>query len=203
MTREIPPKLLQMFDAARTNTSVNPPTDINEHLTLLFDLASQCEHVTEMGTRGANGSTISFLAAQPAEFIAWDLNPYSIVSQSVADLVAQSGRTKFQPRVGDTLKIVTEPTDLLFIDTLHTGLQLKAELIRHADPIENKIKKYIVFHDTFTFGYKGEDGSEPGLRKVINWFIQKHAFPKWSVIEDRKNNNGLVVLERVRPGDKK
>ncbi len=197
--RIIPPFLQTAFNAACTNTSRMPPTDINEHLPLLFDLALKCDHVTELGTRGANGSTIAFLAAQPAEFIAWDLNPYAIVSQPIADLVVNSGRTLFQPRCGDSRKIILEPTDLLFIDTLHTAEQLKAELIRHADPLENKINKYIVFHDTVTFGKKGEDGTEPGLRSVIRWFQLHHAFPKWLLVEDRPNNNGLVVLEKVVP----
>ena len=33
------------------------PTDICEHLALLRELASKCDHVTEMGSRWMNGST--------------------------------------------------------------------------------------------------------------------------------------------------
>jgi hypothetical protein len=55
-----------------------------------------------------------------------------------------------------------------------------------------------VFHDTETFGSQGEDGSEPGLRYAIRVFQKEHAFPLWHLVEDRHNNNGLVVLERVR-----
>lgn len=184
---------------AHYNTACQTPSDINEHLPLLRKLASECEHVTEMGTRWANGSTVAFLAAQPKEFIAWDIDPYSIVSQRVADLITlnQGGRTFFQPRVGSTLSINIEPTELLFIDTLHTAKQLFAELVRHGDPAKKLVSKYLVFHDTETFGMKGEDGSEPGLRMAIRKFQKEEAFPLWQLIEDRRNNNGLVVLKHI------
>ncbi len=174
------------------------PSDINEHLPLLCQLASECNHVTEFGMRGANGSTVAFLAGHPETLVSWDIDPYSVVSQAVADLLALSTHTSFQPRVGNTLEISPiEPTDLLFIDTYHTASQLKLELERHADPVRNAVRKYLVFHDTITFGDKGEDGSSPGLRAAIRYFQRCHSFPLWELIEDRKNNNGLVVLRHI------
>lgn len=194
MTRDMPTPLRNRFAEA-----IGRPSDINEHLSLLYKLASECEHVTEFGLRGANGSTVAFLAAQPETFVSWDVNPWAAVSPAVAELLVMRGRTSFEPRVGDTLKIAPiEPTDLLFIDTLHTARQLKAELERHADPIANTVRRYLVFHDTATFGMVGEDGSEPGLRAAIRWFQRCHAFPIWELVEDRENNNGLVVLKNLR-----
>lgn len=174
------------------------PSDINEHLDVLRSYADQCEHITEFGLRGANGSTVALLAAQPAEFISYDINPFAVVSQPVLNLLTMAGRTKFQPRCGDTLKIVIEPTDMLFIDTLHTAKQLWAELERHADPVANTVRKFLAFHDTVTFGDHGEDASTPGLRAAIRHFQKNHAFPLWMLVEDRKNNNGLVVLKNLR-----
>lgn len=175
------------------------PSDIHEHLPLLKQLASACDHVTEMGMRWGTGSTVAFLAAQPKTLVSWDFDLKAIVSQRVADLNSVRGKTDFQPRVGDTRLITTEPTDLLFIDTWHTAKQLQAELERHVSPLEDRVRKYLVFHDTVTFGDKGEDDSVPGLRAVIRWFQREQAFPLWQLVEDRKNNNGLVVLSRVRP----
>ena len=175
-----------------------PPADIWEHLPILRELASRCEHVTEFGMREAGGSTLAFLTAQPKTFVSWDIEPWAIVSQRVSDLLYVAGRTSFQPRVGNTLEIAPiEPTDRLFIDTLHTAAQLKVELERHADPIRQAVKKYLVFHDTATFGHVGEDGSSPGLRAVIRWYQKEFSFPLWTAIEDRPNNNGLVVLRRI------
>lgn len=183
--------LEDLYESARM-----APSDINEHVELLHDLALECDHVTEFGMR-TGVSTVALLAAQPKVLVSWDIDWRAIVSQRAADLLWFAGATNFQPRVGDTLSITTEPTDLLFIDTLHTGAQLKAELTRHVDPAQDRVRKYLVFHDTVTFGYVGEDG-KPGLRAAIRWFQREFSFPLWELIEDRKNNNGLVVLKRVR-----
>lgn len=183
------------------------PSDINEHLPLLRELASQCERVTEFGLRFANGSTLAFLAGQPSKLISWDCWLGAVVSARVAeiynDLVLSGAENRciWEPRVGDTLEISPiEPTDLLFIDTKHTALQLWKELVRHADPVEDRVKKYLVFHDTTLFGMRSEDGTEPGLRLAIRKFQREHAFPLWELIEDRENNNGLVVLRNLRAG---
>jgi hypothetical protein len=181
-------------------SACDTPSDINEHLPRLRELAAECEHVTEFGMRGGV-STVAFLAAQPQTLVSWDINPYAVISQRSADLLSLAGRTTFQPRVGDTLQITIEPTDLLFIDTWHVARQLKAELERHVDPECRpfSVRKYLAFHDTATFGMVGEDGTTPGLRAAIRWFQRCHSFPQWELLEDRQNNNGLVVLRRVTP----
>lgn len=176
------------------------PIDICEHLPLLRELASKCDHVTEFGSRWMNGSTVALLAAQPKSFVSWDIDPTAVLSNRAAVLHALRGKTSFQPRVGNTLEIVIEPTDLLFIDSLHTARQLRDELDRHLFlpnvwPPKPTVRKYIVFHDTMTFGLKGEDGSEPGLRAAIR-HGQNNSFPLWNLTHDLENNNGLVVLSR-------
>lgn len=174
------------------------PSDINEHLPTLRRLAEKCEHVTEMGMRGGI-STCALLAAQPKTLVSWDINPRSVLaSEAAKELWLMAGKTSFQPRVGNTLEIFIEPTDMLFIDTLHTAKQLQGELRRHVlwykfESLQ-RVRKYLVFHDTSTFGFEGEDGG-PGLRSAIDWF-QKNAFPLWHVVEDHLNNNGLLVMER-------
>lgn len=179
------------------------PTDIHEHLPVLREFAAKCQHITEFGTRLANGSTVAFLAAQPKAFVAWDLDPLSIVASTVQSLVKVAGKTQFQPRVGNSLEVVIEPTDMLFIDTLHTGKQLLHELERHCNPKDTKVRKYLAFHDTATFGLVGEDGGA-GLRTAIRQFQRYFAFPLWKIARDKndrlmdlQNNNGLVVLEHV------
>lgn len=168
-------------------------SDIGEHMFLLAWLSSQCEHVTEFGTRWASGSTTALLTGQPDTFITWDIDFGAIVNSRMADLNSVRGRTNFQARVGNSLEVLTEETDLLFIDTLHTAKQLYDELDRHGW----SVRKWIVIHDTETFGQVGEDGSTPGLRLAIRKFQKEVAFPLWKLKIDRKNCNGLVVLERI------
>jgi len=196
VTNRTPHPLLEDLYARCAST----PSDINEHLPTLREYASRCEHVTELGLRGARGSTVALLAAQPKELISWDINPNAVVSQAVAELVPLAGRTQFQPRVGDSLKIHLEETEMLFIDTLHVSTQLRDELLRHGmnNTLGSSVRKYLAFHDTVTFGQVGEDGSVPGLRAAIRWFMKEQAFPLWAVVHDAQNNNGLVVLQHAR-----
>ena len=194
--------------------TINTQSDINEHLPLLRELASRCKHVTEFGMRWARGSTVAFLAAQPETFISWDLDPTFVTSPRVYSLLPLVEKTKFQPRTGNTLEIIIEPTELLFIDTLHTGKHLLAELERHGDPKDRKVSKYLVFHDTALFGLVGEDGIAPGLRTAIRQFQKYYSFPLWKLMQadkeiekatgiadgtllDLENNSGLIVLEHV------
>ena len=92
----------------------------------------------------------------------------------------------------DVLEIEIEETDLLFIDTYHTYGQLSKELELHG----NKSRRYLIFHDTVTFGERGEDHKKPGIIKAIDEFLWENKH--WSVRESFINNNGLVVLERSK-----
>lgn len=195
--RAAPAVLEERFRQARAG-----PSDIHEHLDRLRTFASRCEHVTEFGIRGANASTVALLAGQPAELVCWDVNPWAVVQQAVADLLVGAGRTRFQPRVGDSRTVTIEPTELLFVDTVHTYAQLVAELRRHGA----QVGRWIALHDTATYGDVGDDGSRPGLRAAVRAFLAD-AFltdvrdgPRrsagWRVLEDHPHNNGLMILER-------
>ena len=180
--------------------------DINEHLPTLRKYASQCEHVTEMGVRFAV-STYALLIAKPKKVISYDLNykffkPY----ESEIKLFALGCDTSFQFIEADVLKTDIEETDLLFIDTLHTYNQLSQELRKH----ESKVRKWIILHDTVTFGDRDEDFYQngeisehvkdmkidnKGLMKAFMDFLKENK--KWKVKEHFTNNNGLTVLERI------
>ena len=89
------------------------------------------------------------------------------------------------------MTVEIEPTDLLFIDTLHNYSQLKKELELHA----GNVKKYIIFHDTVTYGFVGESGDPKGIAFAINEFLNEN--PGWYVREQWMNNNGLLVVARL------
>lgn len=161
------------------------PSDISEHCTTLKELASRCETVTEFGTR-YGVSTIALLAGEPARMTSYDIAR----SESVTLIENAVEKTDFRFVQADTLQIEIPNTDLLFIDTLHTYQQLKAELIRHA----SKVKRTIVLHDTVTFGTRGETGGK-GLRPALGEFLSQNL--QWSVKADFQNNNGLMVLKRT------
>jgi hypothetical protein len=93
------------------------------------------------------------------------------------------------------LDIEIEETDLLFIDTYHCYEQLKQELNLHS----GKVRKYIVFHDTYTYGRKGENLSyqsfegTKGILYAIEEFLEENK--NWEIVHDVDYNNGLIIIE--------
>lgn len=168
---------------------VATPSDINEHLPTLKRYADNCDHITEMGVRGTI-STIALLMGKPYTMISYD-----IVDCPVEEAYQMSkGVTDFKFIKADVLKIIIEPTDLLFIDTLHNYNQLSQELLLHA----NNVTQYIIFHDTTSYEVTGESYtglSEKGIWKAIVEFLEKN--PNWVLKERFTNNNGLTIIERI------
>lgn len=164
-------------------------SDINEHLPTLDCYAARCEHVTEFGVRSVV-STWALINGLPKKVVSYDLSsPGEDVLQTVRE-VAREANVGFIFHQANVLEIQIEPTDLLFIDTYHTCRQLKAELNRHSA----QVRKWIIMHDTETFGWRGE-GDELGLNLAIAEFMQAH--PEWSEIARFRNNNGLTILQRA------
>jgi len=159
--------------------------NIGEHCPTLRLLASECENVTEFGTSHAV-STTAFLAAQPDTLETFDIAP----SPAAEALKPFAGKTLFDIHQADTLTIDIVPTDLLLIDSLHTFAQLSAELERHSV----NVRRWIVLHDTVTFGDVGEDGGR-GLAPAINQFLAAHS--EWRIVAEYRNSHGLTVLRRV------
>jgi tetratricopeptide (TPR) repeat protein len=159
-------------------------SDINEHLPTLFALAKECRHITEFGTRSAE-STTAFLYAQPERLVCYDLRKHA----EVYHLEILAGRAKLIFHLTNVLRETIEQTDLLFMNSWHVYEQLKEELRLHG----SKVRKYIVIHQTSTFGTNGEGEGRRGLWPAIEEFLAEGNF----VIKDRyENNNGLMVLER-------
>jgi len=176
----------QEYQWARTNVS-----DINQNVHILHDLAQQCKTVVEFGVR-TGVSTRAFLATDV------DLSSYDILLdpgvERLFQIAQQQGKSAKYIKA-NVLDLDVEPMDLLFIDTLHTYEQLEKELELHG----NKAKKFIAFHDTYTFGLRGEDGRDQrGLLTAIIEFQIKN--PHWRFLIHKTNNNGFTVLERSIQG---
>lgn len=165
----------------------NTPSDINQNLYELYELAKECDTVVEMGVR-SGVSTRAFLNTNT------NLTSFDIILdpevQKLFDLAKERGK-KAKYIQANVLNIEIEDTDLLFIDTLHTYNQLRQELKIHG----NRAKKYIAFHDTYTFGLRGEDGIDnKGLLSAVIEFVMQN--PHWKFYKYKTNNNGLTILKR-------
>lgn len=170
--------------------SIHAP-DINEHLYTLKKYARECDTVVELGI-AKPVSTWAFIAAKPKKLISVDV-VHPIDRGSTLEDVEQACKENeidFKFHLEDSRKVMLPEHDLLFIDTLH-----KYEVIREELRVQtSNTKKYIIFHDTVTFGAIDEFGGGPGLNKAIDEFLVSH--PEWAVKEVFTNNNGLTILEK-------
>ena len=180
-------------------------SDINEHLETLKRYTEDCDVVIEMGVRRIV-STWAFLAGNPKKLISLDLyNPTNFGGnlQEVYD-AALSSEIDFTFIEQDSLTYNIDSCDLLFLDTWHDYLQLKKELTRH----HSKVSKYIILHDTVSYGYVDEKSAEEmgminkietnlpkGLIAAVDEFLYHNK--NWVLWERKSNNNGLTILKRI------
>jgi hypothetical protein len=159
--------------------------DMLPHMQQLHDLAALCSCVVEFGTRTGN-STSAILAGLTSRgggiLYSYDMNPPSCSFE--ADGAAQ---WKFTQAKTDELGTIPD-CDLLFVDTLHTEAQVRAEL-KHA----GAVRSYIALHDVNMFGFSGEAG-QPGIMPAIFDFLARS--PEWRVFAYHPSAWGLLVLKR-------
>lgn len=165
-------------------------SDIHEHLPTLLKYGEGVETITEMGVRTGR-STTAWLMAKPKKLLCIDITQRRELPLALYQQFARDNDIDFDFVLADTRLTKIEETDILFIDTLHTYNQLKVELYTHGD----KAKKYIILHDTVTFGTVGMLNDKIGMLKAINEFLSDH--PEWKEKVHHMNNNGLMVLERI------
>lgn len=160
-------------------------SDIQYNLPILNYFAKQCRHITEMGVR-AMVSTWALLdgVQSGGTVVGIDIVDPKQYGVDVNEVVMGCGNDGilFKFIQEDTLKMEIAPTDMLFIDTIHTKEQLSKELELHGD----KVRKFIAFHDTV---------SCPELLEVINQFVQKNK--NWVLAFQGVLSSGLVVIQKI------
>lgn len=190
-------KIQQIFEQHKVK-----PSDINEHLETILEFSKECSHITEMGVRWVS-STWPMLLSNPKKMISYDIVTYPHIKEVLN--LSKEYNIDYQFIQADVLSIEIEPTELLFIDTLHTYNQLVSELELHSD----KVSKYIILHDTEHFGrideeiyqhasnqIKYKNKSKAGLMTAVEDFIETEKGKSWNIFKIFTNNNGLTILKR-------
>lgn len=191
----------------------NTPSDINEHLPILYSYGTECESVIELGVRGCvsswaflcglleNGSPVKKMFLN-------DINPCDITEfLQVTSILPIEVNYQW---INDLDLVIKEPVDITFIDTWHIYGQLKRELAKYS----KVTKKYIIMHDTTVDEFDGEtirngwdaeiqsvESGFPveeincGLGRAIDEFLWENS-TEWELADKYINNNGLTVLQR-------
>jgi hypothetical protein len=154
-----------------------------------------------MGVRWVS-STWPLVYSNPQKMISYDIVTNPNIGEVISLCKEYSINYSFEEK--DVLQLEIEPTELLFIDTLHTYNQLIKELELHS----NKSSKYIVLHDTEHFGrideviynhasalVKSDPGIKQGLMTAVEDFLLTELGQSWELYKVYENNNGLTVLK--------
>lgn len=160
--------------------------DLNEHLPALRDLADKCERVTEISKR--RESTVAMLSARPARLVSHQLEHDDQTLNRAIKYAKDDGVdvTVFPLPQGRSVSEI-EGTELLLIDHDHRAAVLRQQL----EDLAPKVSRFIVLHDTQTYGETGTDGG-PGLLPAMRHYMQQN--PQWSVISHSTDQHGLTVL---------
>lgn len=186
------------------------PSDINAHLPALRELTLECQSVVEIGVRSMV-STWAILQGlseshpSPTFYLGIDLFYPPLDSLTKATKLAKSNGISFKFWKVNDLTIEMIPTDLLFIDSLHTYCHLTYEL----EKFSPQVQKYIVLHDTSEpwgntddLDYYGDyseypahiDRNKRGLWPAVVDFLSTH--PEWSLHQRYFNLHGFTILKR-------
>lgn len=157
----------------------------------MFKYASRVRHISILGC-GSGLSLLTAIAAQPDT-----IRVYNNSSQDVnqfQDICVQAG-IDFEFHVADMSQLKIQPTDLLYLDTVHEGHVKASELRLHAP----QVSRYVLVPETYTHAHDPQPGitlpnnTQPcGVIHGINTFIVE--FPKWHILEHVYYEPGLTVL---------
>lgn len=190
--------------------SRDTPSDINEHLPVHLQLASECDSVVEIGVRSMVSTWGLLHGLRPGgAYTGIDLALPNLHVLMLAKTLAERKGLGFRFFARNDMTIAPKeigPVDMIFIDSLHTYCHLTYELERFA----HLAGKYLTFHDTSApwgdrddseyHGNRSEypgwyDKNKRGLWPAVCDFLENH--PEWTLQERRLNNHGFTVLRRL------
>jgi hypothetical protein len=193
----------------------NTPSDINEHLPILYRHARECETIIETGVRGVISSYALTLGLCHNKSKQKKILLNDIQECNIQELLRYTSGLdiSIEHKWCNNLELdINEKYDMIFIDTWHIYGQLKREL----NKFSKYINKYIIMHDTTIDGTFGEsfrfknrvnptqqsiDSGIPlneiliGLWPAIEEFLKNNN--EWKLKHRYTNNNGLTILEKI------
>lgn len=172
--------------------------DLNQHIPLLSNLAGQCKAVAEFSIRR---DSLVALASCVGSIHSYNNEGLDQIGQTLAEInirTTTTGRMRALHRTenGAERSLTTtlpEPVDLLFLNTVHTGERVMAELNRHSP----QVRRWVAIHSTEIYGAQGDGGS--GLWASLEGWLTIN--PEWFVYLHTNSQYGLTVLGRL-PSDK-
>lgn len=159
----------QFKNKTRPNIRWKMVGDMYRRMDFIVHRFSNLDSIVEFGPY-EGCSTAAWIMARPKKFITVDQGIKLNIQEY--DAAAKEVGVDFQFILGNDLDIEIEPTDLLFIDTMHTAEHTYNELNRHAV----KVKKYLAFHDVNPTRFGTLEGIQRWWLNNSNWKLDYQDF---------------------------
>jgi len=154
-----------------------------ERLDWLVENFSNLETITEFG-HYQGCSTAAWLKCKPKNLTTVDIGLW--LDQQIYQQIAKENHINFKCIIANDLEINITPTDLLFIDTMHSEEHTYQELKKHS----NQVKKYLTFHDVNPKRFETYKG-------IDRWLLETN---EWETFYHDTNDCGFLVLKRKNNG---
>ena len=146
----------------------------------------ECESYKELGThQGGTAAAALLMKPKKIELVDISMENYRKFAKSIFEDYCNKNNIELSVLEVDSSskQSVTNEYDMLLIDSYHKRNHMEKELAIH----HNKIKKYIVFHDT---------NSIKELQNCIEDFCNNNK--QWVIIEQGKSNVGYTVIKKIK-----
>lgn len=183
-------KLDKLYEYVKKGSKGFRDDSVKGHHEMFVSYASQCHEVTELGIN-SGAATLAFLTSGCKRVYSYNVD-ISPNAHKINEAAREDGR-RFRLINKDSLKVKIGMTDMLYIDTDHWYGQIKAELNHH----HTRVRRWIMMHDTETFGLVNPFDNRPGMKAAIYEFLETH--PEWDMKEHIETCHGLTILERKEP----
>lgn len=147
--------------------------DIKLHFDAMSHVAQKCETITEF-TRHRESTVV--WSRSPAKVFSFTREP-DVLLKLTSDLVGD--RLSLRLGIDSTDIASIEPTDLLFLNTFHSGERLQAEISAFLP----SVKRFLLVSGTQAFGKYAEqsksDSQQPGMWMPMHQLMKSGWFVVW------------------------
>lgn len=147
---------------------------------------AECESYKELGThQGGTAAAALLMNPKKVELVDISMEKYRKYAEPIFAQYCIKNNIELRILELDSTSpySVTGYFDMMLIDSYHRRKHMEKELAIH----HNKIKKYIIFHDT---------NAVKELQDCIEDFCSDNT--QWTIIEQGKNNVGYTVIKRIK-----
>ena len=183
-------EILLWKNRSKPNIHYKMAGDMPERLDWVIQTFTDVDSIIEFGSY-EGCSAVGWLACAKKSLICVDIQKRPAFEEKLYIKISEDLGIEFKFIKEDDLQFNFNSCDLLFIDTMHTVDHTYKELILHA----NKVKKYLVLHDSNPKYTGVRDGINAWLKDTKDYWVEIYN-EDFAPLSSPARDCGLCVYER-------